>query len=325
MSQVNDDSIAATAKRVLAVESAAVSRAVDYVDSAFTAACHSILSCNGRTVVTGIGKSGHIAAKIASTLASTGTPAFYVHPAEASHGDLGMITNEDVVLMLSYSGETAELLTLLPALKRKGCKLLSMTGNASSTLATQSDIHILSTVEKEACPIGLAPTASSTVALALGDALALALLEARGFNADDFALSHPGGSLGKRLLLKVCDLMHTGDDIPKVSPNTTLGDALIEMAQKRLGVTTVVESDGCLLGIFTDGDLRRSIDSGDFMKKPIFSSMTADCVTIAPEQLSSSALLLMQQHRIQVLPVVDLHGHLAGILHMQDLLQAGVV
>lgn len=325
MSQVNDDSIAASAKRVLAVESAAVSRAVDYVDSSFTAACRSILSCNGRTVLTGIGKSGHIAAKIASTLASTGTPAFYVHPAEASHGDLGMITSEDVVLMISYSGETTELITLLPALKRKGCKLLGMTGNASSTLASQSDTHILSAVEKEACPIGLAPTASSTVALALGDALALALLEARGFDADDFALSHPGGALGKRLLLKVSDLMHTGDEVPKVSPDTTLGDALIEIAQKRLGATTVVGSDGRLLGIFTDGDLRRSIDSEGFMKKLISSAMTADYVAIAPEQLSSSALLLMQQHRIQVLPVVDHHKHLAGILHMQDLLKAGVV
>ena len=322
----SDKNIRDSAIQVLTVESAAVARAVDYVNQEFIAASRAILDCGGRTVLTGMGKSGHIAAKIASTLASTGTPAFYVHPAEASHGDLGMITSDDVVLMISYSGETSEILALLPALRRKDCTIISITGNIESTMAGQSDIHILSTVEKEACPIGLAPTASSTVALALGDALALSLLQARGFSADDFALSHPGGALGKRLLLRVSDLMHSGDEIPTVSADTTLSEALVEMTRKRLGATTIVDSENVLLGIFTDGDLRRTLNQAkDFSNIAISSVMTKNCMTVNPDKLSTEALLLMQQKKIQVIPVVTENNQLAGMLHMQDLLKAGVI
>ena len=324
--QFDDRKIADSARKVLAIESAAVARAAEYINADFIAACRTVLICPGRVVLTGIGKSGHIAAKIASTLASTGTPSFYVHPAEAGHGDLGMITDEDVVLMISNSGETAELLALLPALKRKGCALLSMTGNASSTMANEANTHMLAAVEKEACPIGLAPTASSTVALALGDAMALALLEAKGFSADDFALSHPGGALGKRLLLKVGDLMHGGNEIPRVGPATTLDQALVEMTQKCLGVTTIVDDDDILLGIFTDGDLRRALSSGKSLTQTsISAAMTKDCAVISPEKMSTEALLMMQQKKIQALPVVTDGNKLAGVLHMQDLLRAGVV
>lgn len=324
--RTEDQRIADSARRVLAIESDAVARAAEYVNADFIAACRTILPCTGRVVLTGMGKSGHIAAKIASTLASTGTPSFYVHPAEASHGDLGMITDEDVVLMISNSGETAELLALLPALRRKGCVLLSMTGNASSTMAKEANTHMLAAVEKEACPIGLAPTASSTVALALGDAMALALLEARGFSADDFALSHPGGALGKRLLLKAGDLMHGGEEIPRVAPDTTLDKALVEMTQKCLGMTAVADGDGVLLGVFTDGDLRRALGSGKGLAQTSISdAMTRDCAVISPEKMSTEALLVMQQKKIQALPVVTEGNRLVGVLHMHDLLRAGVV
>jgi arabinose-5-phosphate isomerase len=314
------------ARRVLTIEARAVEALRDRLDDSFTRAVQLILHSSGRVVVSGMGKSGHIARKIASTMASTGTPAFFVHPAEASHGDLGMITQHDVLIALSNSGESAELLTIVPLLKRKGAKLIAMTGNAKSTLALEADVHLDASVEQEACPLGLAPTASTTAALALGDALAIALLDARGFGADDFARSHPGGALGRRLLVHVKDIMHKGENLPKVPQDATLSDALLEMTRKGLGMTAIVDAEDRVLGIFTDGDLRRTLDkTADIHGTPIGSVMKANPRTIAPEVLAAEAVQQMEQYKINGLLVADADKRLVGALNMHDLLKAGVV
>ncbi len=293
---------------------------------AFTQACHLMLDCTGRVVVTGMGKSGHIAGKIAATLASTGTPAFFVHPGEASHGDLGMITPADVVLALSNSGETGEIITILPIIKRLNVPLIAMTGNPASTLSQAAAANLNVGVEKEACPLGLAPTASTTAALAMGDALAVALLETRGFTEEDFARSHPGGALGRRLLLLIDDLVHTGDRSPRVSADTLLSDALVEMTRKGLGMTAVVDADNRLLGVFTDGDLRRAIDRRlDVHTAVVRDVMTADCKAIRPGMLAAEALQIMDDMKINALPVINDRQELVGALNMHDLLRAGVV
>ncbi len=311
---------------VLDTEAAALNALRSRVDEHFVMACGHILQCHGRIVVIGMGKSGHIGGKIAATLASTGSPAFFVHPGEASHGDLGMITDKDVVLALSNSGETEEILTILPLIKRLDIPLISLTGNLSSTLAKAATVNIDVSVEKEACPLGLAPTASTTAALAMGDALAVALLESRGFSADDFARSHPGGRLGRRLLLLVSDIMHTDANMPTVSIDASLEQALLEMTRKGLGMTAVVDADNKLCGIYTDGDLRRTLDSGmNVHQACIQEAMTTDCKTVQAEHLAVDALGVMQQHKISGLLVVDERHHLMGALHMHDLLRAGVV
>jgi arabinose-5-phosphate isomerase len=285
-----------------------------------------MLACRGRVVVVGMGKSGHIGSKIAATLASTGTPAFFVHPGEASHGDLGMITPVDVVIALSNSGETGEITAILPLIKRMGVPLISLTGNPHSTLATEADVNIDAGVEKEACPLGLAPTASTTAALAMGDALAVALLEARGFTAEDFARSHPGGSLGRRLLLHVADIMHKTDQVPRVHGNDSLRDALMEITAKGLGMTAVVDDADKVIGIYTDGDLRRTLDHGiDVHTARVAEVMTAGGVTIAPDRLAAEAVQLMDQKKINALLVTDAEHRLVGALNMHDLLRAGVV
>ena len=296
------------------------------VDGSFTDACRAMLSCRGRVVVTGMGKSGHVARKIAATLASAGTPAFFLHPGEASHGDLGMITAADVVLAFSNSGETAEILTILPVLKRLGIPLVALTGNARSRLAGEADVHIDVSVEQEACPLGLAPTTSTTAALAMGDALAIALLEARGFSAEDFARSHPGGRLGRRLLLRIGDVMHTGADVPRVGADQSVSNALVEMTRARLGMTAVVDGNDRVLGVFTDGDLRRTLESGiDMNRVRIEEVMTRDCATVSPELLAAEAVHLMQRRAISALPVVDGAMRLVGALNVHDLLRAGVL
>ena len=296
------------------------------VDGSFTDACRTMLSCRGRVVVTGMGKSGHVARKIAATLASAGTPAFFLHPGEASHGDLGMITAADVVLAFSNSGETAEILTILPVLKRLGIPLVALTGNARSRLAGEADVHIDVSVEQEACPLGLAPTTSTTAALAMGDALAIALLEARGFSAEDFARSHPGGRLGRRLLLRIGDVMHTGADVPRVGADQSVSSALVEMTRARLGMTAVVDGNDRVLGVFTDGDLRRTLESGiDMNRVRIEEVMTRDCATVSPELLAAEAVHLMQRRAISALPVVDGAMRLVGALNVHDLLRAGVL
>ncbi len=293
---------------------------------AFVEACHLMLACKGRVVVTGMGKSGHIAGKIAATLASTGTPAFFVHPGEASHGDLGMITTTDVVLALSNSGETGEIVTILPIIKRLHVPLIALTGNPASTLAQAATAHINVSVAKEACPLGLAPTASTTAALAMGDALAVAMLESRGFTEEDFARSHPGGTLGRRLLLLIDELMHTGERTPRVMANTPLSDALVEMTRKGLGMTAIVDEHNKLLGIFTDGDLRRAIDNRlDVHTAVINDVMTPDCKTIHPGMLAAEALQIMDDMKINALPVINEDNELVGALNMHDLLRAGVV
>ncbi len=286
-----------------------------------------MLRCRGRIVVLGMGKSGHIGGKIAATLASTGSPAFFVHPGEASHGDLGMITAKDVVLALSNSGETDELLTIVPLIKRLGVPLIAMTGNARSRLAAQASVHLDVSVPREACPLGLAPTSSTTATLVMGDALAIALLEARGFTADDFARTHPGGRLGRRLLIHVQDIMHTGEAVPRVSAEAGLSEALVEMSRKGLGMTTVVDPDNRVVGIFTDGDLRRLLDHGpvDVQRLGIAEVMVRGCLSTEPERLAAEALQLMDSRRINALPVVDAAGRLTGALNMHDLLRAGVV
>ncbi len=292
----------------------------------FAHACQFLLDCEGRIVVLGMGKSGHIGGKIAATLASTGTPAFFVHPGEASHGDMGMITSKDVVLAISNSGETQEISILLPIIKRLGVPLISLTGNANSTLAQAANVNLDVSVENEACPLGLAPTSSTTAALAMGDALAIALLEERGFNADDFALSHPGGSLGKKLLLRVGDVIHRDQEMPMVGEDSLLGDALVEMSAKGLGMTTVVDSDKKVLGIFTDGDLRRALDNGvDVHQAKISEVMTSGGATITEQMLAAEALSLMQKNRINALLVIDDDQVLKGVLNMHDLLRAGVI
>ena len=321
-----DDALITTAKTALKLEAEAVQAQIDKIDGQFVKACHLILDCKGRVIVTGMGKSGHIARKIAATLASTGTPAFFVHPGEASHGDLGMITNQDVVLALSNSGETQEVLTLLPLLKRLGVPLLSMTGNEFSTLAKSASVHIHVEIPNEACPLGLSPTSSTTASLAMGDALALSLLDVRKFTAEDFAFSHPGGSLGRRLLLRVEDIMHTGPRIPKVSPKTTLREALLEISGKGFGMTSVIGDSDKLLGIYTDGDLRRTLDkTSDIENTLIEQVMNPDCLKIKPQALAAEALKLMEDKQISGLLVVGDAENLVGVLHMHDLLHAGVV
>ncbi|MGQ7246927.1 KpsF/GutQ family sugar-phosphate isomerase [Halomonas sp. V046] len=315
-----------SARRTLELEQEAIGALIERLDDAFDRACALILACRGRVVVTGMGKSGHIGGKIAATLASTGTPAFFVHPGEASHGDLGMITPGDLVLALSNSGETAEVTALLPLLKRMGIPLVSMTGRPQSTLGRHSEAHLNAAVEREACPLDLAPTSSTTAALALGDALAVALLEARGFTAEDFARSHPGGSLGKRLLLTVGDLMHHGDRLPTVPAGSPLRDALLEITRQGLGFTCVVASDGTLSGVYTDGDLRRTLDQyQDFSGLKVDDVMTSPGRRVSPQTLAAEAVRLMEDNRITALAVVDDQGYPVGALHMHDLLASGVI
>lgn len=316
----------ASARRVLDIESKAVAELQQYLDEHFQQACEMMFHCAGRVVVIGMGKSGHVGNKIAATLASTGTPAFFVHPGEASHGDLGMITCNDVVLALSNSGETDEVLKLLPVLKRLGISLIAMTGNPQSTLARHATIHVQVAVAQEACPLGLAPTASTTAALAMGDALAVSLLEARGFSADDFALSHPGGSLGRRLLLRISDIMHQGEQIPLVPETASLPGALLEISKKGLGMTGVLSKEGTLAGIFTDGDLRRVLDQRlDIHQTTIASVMTQNCITVQPHLLAAEALQIMEKRKINALMVVDATKRPVGALNMHDLLKAGVI
>lgn len=315
-----------SARRTIALEAAAVENLLNKLDENFEQSCAAILACKGRVVVTGMGKSGHIGNKIAATLASTGTPAFFVHPGEASHGDMGMITTDDVVLALSNSGESAEIRLILPLIKRMGITLISLTSKPDSTLAKHANFNLDTGVTKEACPLNLAPTSSTTAQLALGDALALAILEAKGFNADDFAFSHPGGNLGRKLLLKVVDVMHNEDETPKVNTKTLVSQALIEMTQKRLGMTTVVDTQGKLQGIFTDGDLRRALDSDiDFKTTTIDRVMTKNTTLIDADSLAAQALLIMQQKGIGQLVITDSEQRPIGALNMQDLLNAGVL
>ncbi len=319
--------IISLAQAVIDTETEAIQALKPRIDEDFVRACEYMLACRGRIVVTGMGKSGHIGGKIAATLASTGSPAFFVHPGEASHGDLGMITAQDVVLALSNSGNTDEILTIVPLIKRLGAPLIAMTGNPASRLASEADVHLDISVEREACPLGLAPTSSTTATLVMGDALAISLLESRGFTADDFALSHPGGRLGKRLLLHVADLMHTGDSLPRVPLQASLAEALVEMSQKGLGMTMVVDEQDHPAGIFTDGDLRRLLDHGqvDLRQQAIRDIMITRFTRITPDRLAAEALQLMDSKRINALPVVDDHGRLIGALNMHDLLRAGVV
>ena len=318
--------LVASGKRVFQIEREALDAVAAGLGEAFQQACQHILASRGRVVATGMGKSGHIARKIAATLASTGTPAFYVHPGEAGHGDLGMITEADVVLALSYSGESDELLMLLPVLKRQGNLLISMTGKPQSSLARAADVHLDVSVPAEACPLALAPTSSTTASLAMGDALAVALLDARGFTADDFARSHPAGSLGRRLLLHITDVMHSGDDLPRVDAGASLSEALVEMSRKRLGMTAVVDADGVLIGLFTDGDLRRALDSElDVRSAKIAEVMTRSPRTIGADQLAVEAARLMETHKINGLVVVDEAGRAVGALNIHDLLRARVV
>ena len=322
----NDFDFAASGRRVFAVEAEGLAAVADRIDGAFSAACKAILASCGRVVCCGMGKSGHVARKIAATLASTGTPAFYVHPGEAAHGDLGMVTDADIVLALSYSGESDEVLLLLPALKRQGNTVIAMTGRPASTLAREGDIHLDVSVPAEACPLALAPTSSTTASLAMGDALAVALLEARGFTADDFARSHPAGALGRRLLLHITDVMHAGDDVPKVGPDASVSEALVEMSRKRLGMTCVVDADGRLAGLFTDGDLRRALDSDlDVRTARIAEVMTPNPRTISADRLAVEAARLMETHKINGLIVVDGDNRPVGALNIHDLLRARVV
>ncbi len=323
---MNDKTLLELGRAVLEIEAEAVSALASRLDAAFVKACSFMLECKGRIVVTGMGKSGHVGGKIAATLASTGSPAFFVHPGEASHGDLGMITKQDVVLAMSNSGETGELLTIIPLIKRLGIPLVAMTGNARSTLARAADVHLDVSVEKEACPLGLAPTSSTTATLAMGDALAVALLEKKGFTRDDFALSHPGGTLGRRLLLRVEDLMHTGERLPTVKTGSPLSAALVEMSRKGLGMTAIVGDDMRVAGIFTDGDLRRALDRDiDIRSAEVDEAMTRSPRTISADALAVEALNMMEAHRITGLFVVDDDNVLLGALHMHDLLRAGVV
>jgi len=316
----------ASALKALGIEARAVQALMPRIGASFAEACRICLECHGRVVVTGMGKSGHIARKVASTLASTGTASFFLHPAEASHGDLGMITRADVVIAVSNSGETPELLLLLPHLQRLGTPLITLTGHARSTLACASAAVLDVSVPEEACPLNLAPTASTTAALAMGDALAVTLLEARGFTEQDFARSHPGGSLGRKLLLRVADVMRTGDAVPRVFPETLLGAGLLEMSRKGLGMTAIVDSADNLLGIFTDGDLRRALDRQiDVHSTPMRTLMTSPGRFVEPGELAAHAVHLMEEHRITALPVRESSGKLVGALNVHDLMRAGVV
>ena len=315
-----------SAQAVISTEAQAIEALHGRIDANFLRACQLMFECAGRVIVSGMGKSGHIARKIAATLASTGTPAFFVHPGEASHGDLGMITQKDVVLALSNSGETDELLTILPLIKRQGIALIAMSGKNVSSLARLADVHLDTSVPAEACPLGLAPTSSTTAALVMGDALAIALLEARGFTADDFAHSHPAGALGRRLL-KIADVMHTGEAIPSVPVDATMTAALMEMSRKGLGMTAVVDRDGLLQGVFTDGDLRRTLDDHgvDLRAAPVSQAMSPHPKVIGPDKLAAEAAQLMETHKIHALLVVDAGLHVVGALNIHDLLRARVV
>ena len=314
------------ARRVLAIEADAVRALITRLDERFLAAVSLIRDCRGRVIVSGIGKSGHIARKIASTLSSTGTPAYFVHSAEASHGDLGMIQRDDVFIGISYSGESDELLQILPLVRRQGARLIAIAGNAQSTLAREADVFLDAGVAKEACPLNLAPTASTTAALALGDALAVTLLEARGFSAQDFARSHPGGSLGRRLLTHVSDVMRSGPDVPKVSERATLKEAILEMSRGRLGMTAVLDASGRVCGIFTDGDLRRALAQvTDIGAARVADVMSAQPRSIRPEALAAEAVQIMETHKVNQLLVVDARGELVGALNMHDLFRAKVI
>jgi arabinose-5-phosphate isomerase len=323
---LNADSVLARGRRVLETEIAAVAALQHRLDDAFVAACRLLHECTGRVVVSGMGKSGHVGAKIAATLASTGTPAFFLHPAEASHGDIGMLTADDVLIAISNSGETAELVTILPAIKRLGVALIAMTGRAGSTLARAASVVLDVSVPEEACPHNLAPTASTTATLAMGDALAVAVLEARGFTEEDFARSHPGGSLGRRLLLHVEDVMRTGEQVPTSAPDATLRDGLLEMSRKGLGMTAIVDERRRVLGIYTDGDLRRTLDQPtDVHRLRMREVMTANPKTIRPRVLAAEAVHMMESARITQLLVVDDDDVLIGALNVHDLLRAGVM
>lgn len=326
MASIMTNTFCNRALQVLQIEAEAVRQLAQYINADFERACQLLFQSKGKVIVMGMGKSGHIANKISATLASTGTPAFFVHPAEASHGDLGMLATGDIVLAISNSGETAEILTILPVIKRLGITLISMSGNPASTLATLSDVHLCVRVEQEACPLGLAPTASTTATLAMGDALAVALLDARGFSADDFALSHPGGSLGRKLLLRLSDVMHKDSQIPAVSRQATIKEALLEISEKGLGMTAVVNNDHSLAGIFTDGDLRRILDLRlDIHSTPIEQVMTTPCTTATADMLAGEALKIMQQKKINGLLIVDDNQIPIGAMNMHDLLRAGVM
>ncbi|MBT5411939.1 MAG: KpsF/GutQ family sugar-phosphate isomerase [Cellvibrionales bacterium] len=314
------------AKRTIKMESEAVALLEQRIGNEFTEACKLIINCSGRVIVTGMGKSGHIGRKIAATFASTGTPAFFVHPGEASHGDIGMITKKDVVLALSNSGTTAEVVTLLPQIKRLGVPLICMTGDQISTLARAAEVHLDVRVNSEACPLGLAPTTSTTVTLVMGDALAIALLEARGFTAEDFAFSHPGGALGQKLLLKVRDIMHSGENLPRVNINQPLKEALLEMSKKGFGMTTVVKDTGKLFGVFTDGDLRRAINEDKNVKSILLSEVTkSGCKSIHQDALAAEALKIIEDLKITTLVIENSDHEPVGILHLHDILKAGVV
>jgi len=324
--ELTSDQLVSLAAEVLEIESRAVESLRARLDENFVAACQLCLDTPGRIVVTGMGKSGHISSKIAATLASTGSPAFFVHPGEASHGDLGMITGQDVLLAVSYSGETDEIVTILPLVKRMGAKLLSLTGNPKSTLARAADVHLDVSVSEEACPLNLAPTASTTATLAMGDALAVALLKIRGFTAEDFAMSHPSGSLGKRLLLRVADVMRTDDAIPRVTADVLLKDGLMEMTQKGLGMTAIVDEQNRILGIFTDGDLRRALDAEvDVQKTKMSEIMHERCKTTSSDVLAAETVHLMEENKITSLLVADDENHLLGALNVHDLFRAGIM
>ncbi len=326
MTNPSTSALVALAARVLDIESRAITDLVPRLDENFAAACQLCLATEGRVVVTGMGKSGHIGGKIAATLASTGTPSFFMHPAEASHGDLGMITAQDTLLAVSYSGETDEVVTILPLVKRMGARLISMTGKPGSTLATAADVHLDVSIREEACPLNLAPTASTTATLAMGDALAVALLESRGFTAEDFALSHPSGSLGKKLLLRVADVMHKGDDVPAVGPGVKVTDGLLEMSQKGLGMTAIVDEDRRIRGVFTDGDLRRALDSEiDVRKTRMETVMHEGCITVGPDMMAAEAVHVLEENKITSLLVADGDGRLVGALNIHDLFRAGVM
>lgn len=325
-SQTGESALLASARRTLGVEIAGLAAMSERLDGAFAAACHVCLGCIGRVVVTGMGKSGHVARKIAATLSSTGTPAFFLHPGEAGHGDIGMLTRGDVLLALSNSGETIEVLGLLPYVKRLALPLVAMTGHAESTLARAADVHLNVGVAAEACPHNLAPTASTTATLVMGDALAVALLEARGFSADDFARSHPGGSLGRRLLMRVEDIMRRGDALPRIRPTAPLAEGLLEMTRKGLGLTAVLDEQERLIGVFTDGDLRRVVDRRiDVHAANMSQVMTRGGRVIEPRELATAAAQLMERHRVTALLVVDSDRHLIGALNVHDLMRAGVV
>lgn len=314
------------AREVLEIESRAIDTLRFRLNDDFGAACQLCMETPGRVVVTGMGKSGHISGKIAATLASTGTPAFFMHPAEASHGDLGMITGQDLLLAVSYSGETDEIITIIPLVKRMGARLLTMTGNPRSTLAKLADVHLDISVAEEACPLNLAPTASTTATLAMGDALAVALLKIRGFTAEDFARSHPSGSLGKRLLMRVADVMRTDMDMPAVAPDVLLKDGLMEMTQKGLGMTAVVDDQERILGIFTDGDLRRALDAGvDVHETPMSDVMFTQCKTTSADVLAAEAVHIMEENKITSLLVSDDDNRLVGALNIHDLFRAGIM